>query len=57
MERYLSFEAEADDRAASVTAQWELTNARGVTTGVDRFVLVKDFNGDWRIASLLFYER
>lgn len=56
-ERYLSFEADADERAASVTVQWELTNTRGVSTGVDRFLLVRDFNGDWRIASLLFYER
>lgn len=57
VERYTDFVAEVDDDAASVTAWWRLENARGVTTGVDRFVLARDFNGDWRIVSLLFYDR
>lgn len=55
IEKMTSFTAELDDKSASVTAKWALTTGRGTKVGVDRFILAKDFNGDWRIVSLVFY--
>lgn len=56
-ERYTDFSAQVDAQGASVTAWWTLESPRGVSHGIDRFLLAKDFNGDWRIVALLFYDR
>ena len=58
-ERMLSFTVDRDAQAATVVAQWELVKGAGpdrrATRGVDRFTLIKDDSGDWKIASLVFY--
>ena len=55
-----SFTADEDERAATVVAQWELTRGTGdgkeVERGVDRFTLMRDGRGKWKIAALVFYE-
>jgi hypothetical protein len=59
VERMTSYVADQDDVSATVVAQWELTRGAGVdrsvSRGVDRFTLVKNDAGEWRIAALLFY--
>ena len=55
VERMTSFTAEADDAAAQVTAQWELRKPGEIETGVDRFTLLRDAAGKWKIVGLLFY--
>lgn len=54
-EHMTSFEADVDAVAASVTVQWVLEKKSGKSKGVDRFILFKDFNGEWLIQSLVFY--
>jgi hypothetical protein len=54
-ERMTSFTAENDAATALVTARWELTHRDGSTFGVDRFTLVRDPAGRWKIAALAFY--
>ena len=60
VERMTSFTADEDERAATVVAQWELTRGTGdgkeVERGVDRFTLMRDGRGKWKIAALVFYE-
>ncbi len=60
VERMTSFTADEDERAATVVAQWELTKGTGdvkkVSRGVDRFTLMRDERGKWKIAALVFYE-
>ncbi len=55
VERMTSFVADVDDVAASATVQWVLEKKNKKSTGVDRFILFKDFNGEWLIQSLVFY--
>ena len=57
VERMTSFTADEDDQAATVVARWELTRggAGEVERGVDRFTLIRDARGRWRIAALVFY--
>lgn len=55
VERMTSFAADEDDCAASVTAKWLLEKEGTKKTGVDRFTLIRDREGSWRIVALLFY--
>ena len=55
VERMTSFTADEDDRAASVTAKWLLEKEGTEKTGVDRFTLIRDREGRWKIIALLFY--
>ncbi len=54
-ERMLSFEVNVDVAAASVTARWVLTRGARTRQGVDRFTLIRDKQGRWRIVGLVFY--
>jgi len=54
-ERMTSFTAENDAVTAHVTARWELAHGGGKTVGVDRFTLVRDPAGRWKIIALVFY--
>jgi len=54
-ERMTSFSALQDEAAASVAATWELKTAAGTETGVDRFTVIRDAQGKWKIVSLVFY--
>jgi 2-C-methyl-D-erythritol 4-phosphate cytidylyltransferase len=60
VERMTSFTADEDGVAATVVAQWELTKETGdgkkVERGVDRFTLMRDERGKWKIVALIFYE-
>jgi hypothetical protein len=56
-ERMTSFTANEDEVAATVTAEWVLDDGERTTTGVDRFTLIRDRLGNWRIVSLLYYTR
>ena len=56
-ERMTSFSVNTDGTAALVTADWELRRGSQITVGVDRFTLIRDPHGLWKIAFLLFYER
>lgn len=55
VERMTSFVADVDEEAASATVQWVLEKKGKKETGVDRFILFKDFNGEWLIQALVFY--
>ena len=52
-----TFTAEADAAAAQATAGWELQKGGQKITGVDRFTLVRDPQGQWKILFLVFYQR
>lgn len=54
-ERMTTCTVEEDARAASVTASWELEEEGKLTTGIDRFTLIRDSGGAWKILTLLFY--
>ena len=56
-ERMTSFTVDEDDVAAAVTAQWVLDDGTKKATGIDRFTLIRDRLGNWKIVSLLFYTR
>ena len=55
VERMRSFTADEDGQAATVVAEWELTKGGEVERGVDRFTLIRDYRGRWKIVSLVFY--
>lgn len=55
VERMTSFHAQSDTTTAHVTAHWELTNGSEKTIGVDRFTLLRDPQGQWKILYLVFY--
>ena len=55
VERMRSFTADEDASAATVVAEWELTKGGEVERGVDRFTLIRDHRGRWKIVSLVFY--
>lgn len=54
-ERMTSFSAEEDASAATVTAGWLLERGDERIEGVDRFILMRDAAGEWKIVSLVFY--
>jgi ketosteroid isomerase-like protein len=56
-EHMTSFTVEADETAAHVTAGWELHKGPETSTGVDRFTLIRDPQGQWKIVYLVFYAR
>ena len=56
-EHMTSFAAEADETAAQVAAGWELRKGSETSTGVDRFTLIRDPEGRWKIIYLAFYLR
>ena len=55
-EKMTKFSGNVDDRAASLETKWELLNGSSKRTGIDRFTLIRDESGKWKILSLLFYE-
>lgn len=55
-ERMVHFSGDVDERAASLSVKWELSKGNRVTTGIDRFTLIRDPSGRWKILALLFYE-
>ena len=57
VERMTTFTAEADAAAAQATAGWELQKGGRTITGVDRFTLIRDPQGQWKILFLVFYGR
>jgi ketosteroid isomerase-like protein len=54
-ERMTSFRVQFDAVTAHVTAHWELTHGREKTVGVDRFTLLRNPRGQWKILYLVFY--
>jgi hypothetical protein len=57
VERMTTFTAESDAAAAQATAGWELQKGGQTITGVDRFTLIRDPQGQWKILFLVFYGR
>jgi hypothetical protein len=59
VERMLSYESSVDEYAATAVAEWELRKGSGVdatiTRGIDRFTLMRDEQGAWKIVALVFY--
>jgi hypothetical protein len=55
-ERMTSCEVLEDGKAASVSAKWELKKGDKLITGVDRYTVIRDLAGQWKIVSLVFYE-
>lgn len=45
-----------DEKAASVSARWRLKRGSEIITGLDRYTLIRDAQGNWKIISLVFYE-
>jgi hypothetical protein len=56
VERMTTFTADADATAAQAAAGWELRKGSETTTGVDRFTLIRDPQGQWKILFLVFYQ-
>jgi hypothetical protein len=54
-EQMTSFTADEDQKAATVTAQWVLTKGEKRQKGVDRFSIIRDWKGDWKIVCLVWY--
>ena len=52
-----TFTAQADAAAAQATVGWELQKGSQTITGVDRFTLIRDPQGQWKILFLVFYGR
>jgi hypothetical protein len=57
VERMTTFTVESDAAAAQATAGWELQKGGQTITGVDRFTLIRDPQGQWKILFLVFYGR
>ena len=55
-ERMLSADIQADTRAATAVVTWELNRGSSRTRGMDRFTLIRERSGKWKIIMLLFYE-
>ena len=55
VERMTGFRADEDRHAATVTVDWLLERGEQRQRGVDRFTLIRDRGGRWRIAALIFY--
>lgn len=54
-ETFTGMKIHADEKAASVEAQYRLESREKIVFGIDRFTLYRAAGGDWRIASLVFY--
>jgi ketosteroid isomerase-like protein len=54
-EQMTSFTADEDPKAATVSVQWVLTKGVKREKGVDRFTIIRDLRGDWKIVSLVWY--
>ncbi len=54
-EQMTSFTADEDQKAATVSVQWVLTKGVRKEKGVDRFTMIRDLRGDWKIVSLVWY--
>ena len=55
VERMTSYTADVDETAATVVASWLLEKGDEKKTGIDRFTLIRDDSGNWKIVALLFY--
>jgi len=55
IEHMTDLKVHADSMAATATASWLLDDQGTFTTGVDRFTLILDERGEWKILFLLFY--
>jgi hypothetical protein len=55
-ERMLSCDVLEDKKSASVSARWELKEGDKITVGTDRYSVIRDPAGEWKIVSLLFYK-
>jgi len=55
VERMTGFRADEDRHAATVTVDWLLERGDMRQRGVDRFTLIRDPEGVWKIATLVFY--
>ncbi len=54
-ERMVLFTADRDGIAAGAKVEWLLEEGDQTISGIDRFTLIRDAGGNWRIISLLFY--
>jgi hypothetical protein len=50
-----SFSADEDKKAATVSAQWVLMKGEKKQKGVDRFTIIRNLRGEWKIVSLVWY--
>lgn len=55
VERMLSFTVEEEKVVAVVMAKWLLEYGDKTLTGMDRFTLIRDTDGNWKIIYLLWY--
>jgi hypothetical protein len=55
IEQMTSYTADVDETAATVEARWLLEKGDEKQTGIDRFILIRDESGRWKIVALLFY--
>jgi hypothetical protein len=55
-EKMTSCDVLEDEKAASVSARWELKKGDKAVTGTDRYTVIRDPAGEWKIVSLVFYE-
>lgn len=55
IEHLTDLKVNEDAVAATATASWLLDDQGSFTTGVDRFTLIRDEQGEWKILFLLFY--
>ncbi len=50
-----AFTVDEDRYAATVNADWELTQGDEIAVGVDRFTLIRDHQWQWKIVALVYY--
>ncbi len=55
VEKMTSFTADEDNKSAMVSAQWVLIKGQQRKKGVDRFTLIRDLQGHWKIVCLVWY--
>ena len=55
VEQMTSFSADEDKKAATVSAQWVLMKGEKRQKGVDRFTIIRNLRGEWKIVSLVWY--
>ena len=55
IEHLTDLKVNEDAVAATAIASWLLDDQGSFTTGVDRFTLIRDEQGEWKILFLLFY--
>jgi len=54
-ERMTSFSADEDPQASTVLVRWVFEGEGETNTGTDRFTLIRDSDGAWKIAALVWY--